>query len=165
MRSFGFRGMISPMDVQPHTPTDTPAPVTDVLPLELATTVRPTGRLLLLGQVPTLDPFLALSSYTRLWMRWAEPDRDDPEIEIAWASMDAPSSMARVIARARVPDRWGAWALFRVAQVQGVVDLFLAEPASCDGRAEVLHLLLCVDLSRCSEDFGLSVDPFPGRYQ
>ena len=140
--------MISPMDVQPDIAMGTPAPPTDVLPLEFSFGVRPVGRLMLLGQVPTLDPFRALSSDTRLWMRLAEPDRDDAQIEIAWASMDAPSTAARVIARARGPDRWGAWALFRVAQVQGMVDLSLAGPASCDGRAEVLHLRVCADVSQ-----------------
>ena len=55
---------------------------TDVLPLEFSTALRPSGRLLLLGQVPTLAPFRGLRG-ARLWMRWLEPDRDDAQIEIA----------------------------------------------------------------------------------
>ena len=48
---------------------------------------------------------------------------------------------------------------------QGLVDLQLAgSDAPAGSPQEVLHLLLCVDLSRCSEDFGLSPDPFPQRY-
>ena len=133
---------------------DTTSPQTDVLPLEFSAVPRPSGRLLLLGQVPCLAPFRAVLG-ARLWMRWRElePDHDldRVQIEIAWASWDAPSSTAGVIARARVPDRSGAWALFRVAQAQGVVDLFLAGPASCEGRAEVLHLLVCADVSQRSE--------------
>ena len=137
-----------------------------VLPLELATTVRPTGRLLLLGQVPALDPFLALSPDTRLWLRWFEPDRDDAQIQIASSVGDERACTAHVLARASVPDRMGAWALFRLAEAQGLVDLLLAGPTAADGSpSEVLHLLVCADVSQRSEGLGLSVDPFSGRYQ
>ena len=149
MRSSGFRGNISLMDLHADIAIDTPAPPTDVLPLEFSFGVRPVGRLMLLGQVPTLDPFRAVFADNRLWMRWAEPDRDDAQIEIASASMDAPSSSARVIARARVPDRWGAWALFRIAQVQGMVDLWLAGPTAADGSSpEVVRLPVYADVSQ-----------------
>ena len=144
---------------------DTTSPSTDVLPLEFSYWVRPVGRLLLLGQVPTLSLFRAVLG-ARLWMRWREPDRDDAQIEIAVEiSRDEGAPTARVLARASLPDRKRAWALYRLAEVQGLVDLFLAgSDAPAGSLQEVLHLLLCVDLSRCSEDLGLSPDPFPQRY-
>ena len=64
------------------------------------------------------------------------------------------------------PDRWGAWALFRVAQAQGVVDLLLAGPALRDGsRSDVLHLLVCGDVTVRSDPSGLTVAPFRHRHQ
>ena len=63
-------------------------------------------------------------------------------------------------------DRTGAWALYRLAEVQGLVALLLVGAAAPDGEPqEFLHVLVCADLSRRSEDFGLSVDPFPQRYR
>ena len=107
------------------------APAPDVLPLEFSFLVRPTGRLIMLGQVPCIEPFRTLSPDTRLWMRWFERDRDDAQIEIAVSDADNEAvSCARVLARACVPERRGAWALFRVAQAQGVVDLALAGPTT-----------------------------------
>ena len=134
-------------------PTCAPAP--DVLPLEFAFALRPTGRLIMLGQVPCLDPFRTLPADTRLWLRWIEPNRADAEIVIASSVGDESAPTARVLARACVPDRWGAWALFRVAQVQGVVDLRLAGPTTADGSSpEVLHLFVCADVSQHSQEFG-----------
>ena len=50
-------------------------------------------------------------------------------------------------------------ALYRLAQVQGMVDLLLAGATSPDGKpSEVLHLLVCADRSQRSEVLGLSVD-------
>ena len=31
--------------------------------------------------------------------------------------------------------------------------------------SEILNLLVCADLSQHSQEFGVSVDPFPGRYR
>ena len=71
-----------------------------------------------------------------------------------------------VLARAALTYRKRDWDLYRLAEVQGLVDLLLASSAACDGsESDVLHLRVCADLSRRSEDFGLSVDPFPARYQ
>ena len=149
------------MDLHADIAIDTPAPPTDVLSVGCRFLLRPIGRLMLTGRAPCLGPFRAVFPDNRLWMRWAEPDRDDAQIEIAWASWDAPSSTARVIARARVLDRWGAWALFRVAQVQGLVDVWLWGPEPADGSpADFLHLLVCADVWQRSEGLGLSVDPF-----
>ena len=157
--------LLSPFEIA----IDAPAPTTDVLPLEFSFCVRPPGRIMLLGQVPCLSRFRTLSPDTRLWMRWFEPDRDDAQIVIAATDADADDERAltaRVLARGCVRDRMGAWDLYRVAQAQGVVDLLLAGPTAPDGSlSEVLHLLVCADLSQRAEDFGLSVDPFPGRYQ
>ena len=158
-------GMIAVLLAPSESDIDTTSQSTDVLPLEFSTVPRPSGRLLLLGQVPCLAPFRSVLG-ARLWMRWREPDRDDAQIEIAVEiSRDEGSCVARVLARASLPDRWGGWALYRLAGAQGVVDLMLAgSDAPAGSRQEVLHLLVCVDLSRCSEDLGLSPNPFPHRY-
>ena len=133
---------------------------TDVLPLEFSSVLRPSGRLLLLGEVSDLDPFTGLRD-ARLWLRWREPDRDDAQIEIAVeTSRDDGAPTARVLARASLPDRFGAWAVYRLAGAQGLVDLFLA--GSDASPPEVLHLLVHADVS---PPLGLPVDPSPGRYQ
>ena len=139
-----------------------------MLPLELCAGLRPVGRLLLLGQAPTLVPFRALCD-ARLWMRWVEPEEPDLEgaqIEIAAeTSRDQGARTARVVARAALSDRKRARALYRLAEAQGLVALLLAGSAAPDGSPqEFLHLLLCADLSRRSEEFRLSPDPFPQRY-
>ena len=114
---------------------------------------------MLLATVPTLDPFATLSADTRLWLRWVEPHRDDAQLEIASAARDEPPSTARALARAAMPDRWGAWALFRLAQVQGGVDLLLASPEPSDSSpAPFLKLPLCVDLSQPGDEPGVSPD-------
>ena len=56
----------------------------------------------------------------------------------------------------------GAWAVYRLAQAQGLVDLMLA--GSNASPPAVLHLLVCVDLSQGPQDLGGSVAPFPQRY-
>lgn len=123
---------------------------------------------MLLGQVPSVEPFCApflVHPNPRLWMRWLEPDRADAELEIAWAPRDEPSPTAYVLAHAMMPDRWGAWRLWRVVQAQGVLELLLAGPTGPDGRAsEVLSLPVCADLSDRCVEHGLSVDPFPEQY-
>ena len=147
---------------------DTPSPSTAVLPLELCAGLRPVGRLLLLGQAPTLAPFRALCD-ARLWMQWVEPEEglEGAHIEIAaQTSCDERARTARVVARAALTDRKHAWALYRLAEAQGFVDLLLAgSDAPAGSPQEVLHLLVCADLSQRSSDLGLSVDPFPRRYQ
>ena len=137
-----------------------------MLPLEFSFLVRPTGRLVLLGLVPSLEPFRALSPDTRLWLRWRATDRADAEVEIACAPCDAPAPRARRLARGAVLDRWGAWALLRVAQAQGVVDVMLAGPKPADDTAApYLHLLAGVDLSAPCEALGLSPGVFSTRRQ
>ena len=160
-------GMISALRSPSESDIVTSAPPTDVLPLEFSFGVRPPGRLMILGQAPCIERFRALPPDTRLWMRWFEPDRDDAQIQIAASDAgDERAPTARVLARACVPDRMGAWALYRVAEAQGVVDLLLAGATPPDGSpSEVLHRLVCADLSHRSQELGLSVDPFPGRYQ
>ena len=84
-------------------------------------------------------------------MRFVEADRDDAQIEIAWASRDAPSSAAQVLARGVVPDRWGVRALLQVGQAQGMVDILLAGSEPGDGSpVPYLHLLVSVDLKLSS---------------
>ena len=143
------------MHALPPLPVPTCAPAPDVLPLEFSFLVRPTGRLIMLGQVPCLEPFRTLPADTRLWLRWFEPDRADAEMVIASSVGDESAPTARVLARACVPDRRGAWALFRVAQAQGVVDLALAGPTTADGSSpEVLHLFVRTAPSRGSPQVG-----------
>ena len=100
--------MIGPVATLRHIVIDTPSQSTEVVPLEFSVSLRPTGRLLLLGQVPSLAPFRGLRG-ARLWMRWHEPDLDDAQIEIAaQTSRDDSPCTARVLARASLPDRMGA---------------------------------------------------------
>ena len=96
-----------PMDVSGDIASGTPAPIPDVLPLEFSFSLRPTRRLMLLGQVPCLEPFRDLPADAHLWMRWVEPDHADAEIEIASISGEEPAPEARVLARGAVLDRWG----------------------------------------------------------
>ena len=166
-RIAAWGGMIGAMSAPLENEVATPPHSTEVLPLEYCFSARPVGRLMLIGQVPMLDPFRALPPDARLWMRWVEPDLDDAQIEIAAeTSRDEGACTARVLARAYVPDRMGAWALYRLAETQGLLDLLLAGSDTPDASPqEVLHLLVCADLSQRSADLGLSVDPFPPRYQ
>ena len=161
-----WAGMMRAMSPLLENEVATPSQSTEVVPLEPSAGLRPVGRLLLLGQVPSLAAFRGLRG-ARHWMRWVEPDRDDAQIEIdAQTSRDEAPCTARVLARAAMPDRMGAWALYRLAEVQGRVDLLLAGSDAPDASPqEFLHLLVCANLSQRSSDLGLSVDPFPRRYQ
>ena len=120
MSRFGvWGGMIDAVATLREFEIDASSPPTEVLPLELSVGVRPVGRLLLLGQVPSLAPFRGLRG-ARLWMRWVEPDLDDAQIEIAAeGSRDERPCTARVLARASVPDRAGAWALVQACGSAG----------------------------------------------
>ena len=150
--------MIGAMSAPLENEVATPPHSTEVLPLEYCFSARPVGRLMIIGQVPTLDPFRALPPDARLWMRWVEPpDLDDAQIEnAAQTSRDERPCTARVLARAAMPDRMGAWALYRLAEVQGLVDLLPAGSGAPDGSPqEYLSLLVCADLSQRSSDLGL----------
>ena len=121
---------------------------------------------MLTGRAPFLDTFHTVFPDNRLWMRWAGADRDDARIDIAWASWDAPSSTARVFAHPRVSGGWWAWALFRVAQVEGLVDVWLWGPEQADDSpADFLHFLAYADPSQSAENVGFSAELFPGRPQ
>ena len=132
--------------------------------------MRPVGLFLFIGQVPTLDPFRALSDETRLWMRWVEPEEpgsEDARIAIAAsAPRDERSRTARVVARATMTNRRVAWALYQLAEIQGLVDFHIFDSVPPDGSpGEFMHWLVCADLSRRSAEFGLALDPFPNHYQ
>ena len=88
------------------------------------------------------------------------------QIEIAAStSRDEEARVARVVARAAVTDRKGAWALYRLAEIRGLVDLLLVGPVPPGRNSRpFMHLLVCADLFRRSEDLGLSPDPFPQHY-
>ena len=138
--------MIGPVHGSVQIATDSP----EVFPLELCFSVRPIGRLDLLGQVPTVGPFRELPLAARLWLRWAQPEGaglEEGHLEVGVASdRDAPAHTAQVIARAEVTDHWGSWALFRVAQIQGVIDLLLAGADAPVGvPSPHLHLIASVD--------------------
>lgn len=141
----------------------------DALGLELAAIARPTGRILLAGQVPALSPLLEFPSDARAWMRWAEPDETGLEsvrIEIATATpRDEQVRTARVVARATPTNRRIAWGVYNLLEIQGLTDLLVVGPAEPDGSpSELVHLLVCADLTRRSEGYGLSVHHFPKYY-
>ena len=144
---------------------------TEVYPLEFSIVLTPLGRLFIVGQVPSLAGFRGLRGAS-LWMRCVEPEETSPEetspedayIEIAAeTSSDEGARTARVVARAAMPDR-KAWALYRVVEVQGLVDLKLVGSGAPGTPQEVLHLLVRADLSRRAAEYGLSAEPFPQRY-
>ena len=154
----------------PEIEIGTPSPSAEVLELVLASITTPAGRLVWLGQVPTLEPFRALPPDARLWVRWAEPEETGLEgarIELAATTEhDERARTARVIACAAPLDPAGAGAVYRLAEVQGLVDLLLAGPASPNGaQPEIMCWPVCADLSRRSAQYGLSVDPFPLHYE
>lgn len=133
-----------------------------ILPLEFRFLVRPVGRLMLVGNVPSLAPFRALPLDAFLWMRWSDlPAQCGAFLELAASASRADSARtARVIARAALVNPRGAWAVYLVAEVQGVVDLWLTGSDAPAGSPEAfLHLLATV---APSGHFGKSV-PAPGR--
>ena len=146
------------------------SPTTEVPETELCVLVRPSGLFLLVVQIPTLNPILSLGPDVRLWMRWAEPEEtglDGARIEIAAStSRDEKARTARVIVRTAPITRTGARAMYRLIEMQGLVDLQVFGPdPSHESSPKMIHLLVCADLSQRSADLGLSVDPFPRRYQ
>ena len=137
--------------------------------LELCVVVRPTGRFLLVGQVLPRDGFSELSGDTRIWMRWAEPEDtglDGPRIEFAAATpSDEAARTARVIARAALANPRIARSVYKVLEMQGLIDLLLVGPNAQDGScSEIIHELVCADLTRRSTQYGLPVHHFPERY-
>lgn len=122
-----------------------------VLPLEFSFRLRPVGRLVLLGQVPTLAPLRALPLDAFLWIRWVDAPVGSSIDVVASMSPDEVAANARVIARAALTNPRGARALYRVAEVQGVGDLFLADSGAPAGAREpFLHLLASVAPSQRS---------------
>ena len=119
----------------------------DVLPLECGFGVGPTGRLMLLAQVPTLAPLRTLPLGEFLWVRWVDRSGlGEASIElVASSSPDEGAGNGRVLARAAVTEPRGTWALYRIAEVQGVVDFFVAGSDAPAGSPEAfLHLLASV---------------------
>ena len=138
-----------------------------ILPLRFRFLVRPVGRLMLVGNVPSLAPFRALPLDAFLWMRWGAADlpaqggaNGRAFLELAAsASCAEGASNARVIARTALANPGDAWPVYLVAEVQGVVDLWLTGSDAPVGSPEAfLHLLASV---APSGHFGESV-PVPG---
>ena len=165
-REGGWGGIIGAMLPPLEIDVATGPQSTEVYPLEFSIVLTPLGRLFIVGQVPSLAGFRGLRGAS-LWMRCVEPEETSPEdayIEIAAeTSSDEGARTARVVARAAMPDR-KAWALYRVVEVQGLVDLKLVGSGAPGTPQEVLHLLVRADLSRRAAEYGLSAEPFPQRY-
>ena len=138
--------------------------LSDAADLELGALVTPSGRILLAGVLPR-DVFSELSGDTRIWMRWAGPEdtgREGPRIEFAAATpRDEAVRTARVIAGAPLANPRIAWSVYKLLEIQGLSDLLLVGPNSC---SELIHELVCADLTRRSTQYGLSVNHFPERY-
>lgn len=144
-------------------------PSTEISDMQLAILTRPVGRAILIGQVDTLSPMLTPGGRdVRLWMRWVEPEETGVEgarIEFAMSTRrDEKSRTARVIARAAIVHR-GMRSLYRLLEVQGLVDLWVCAPPAPDGSLhKVVTWLVCADLSQRSAMYGLATDPFPLHY-
>ena len=136
--------------------------------LDLDAIVRPTGRILLAGQVLPCNVFSELGGDARIWMRWAEPEEtgiESASIEFAVATpRDEAIRTAHVIARAAVKNCRFAWNVYQLLEIQGLTDLFLVGPTAPDGSCELFHELVCADLTRRATNYGLSLDHFPQRY-
>ena len=143
------------------------SPSPEIVDLELAIIVRPAGRLLLAGQVPTLTPLREIRGDVRFWMRWAEDTGlEGARIEIAASTArDEKARTARVVARAVLAHPTRAWSVYGLLEIQGLTDLLVTEPVAPDRPpSELVHWLVCADLSRRSAGYGLSVDCFPKYY-
>ena len=136
--------------------------------LELAAIPRPTGRILLAGQVLPRDVFSELPGDVRIWMRWAEPEEtriESASIEFAVATRrDEAVRTAHVIARAALSNRGIAWSVYQLLEIQGLTDVLLVGPTAPDGSCELVHELVCADLTRRATNYGLSVQHFPQCY-
>ena len=141
----------------------------DPADLRLATIVRPSGRILLAGQVLTRDVFSGLPGDVRIWMRWATPEETGLEsavVEFAAATRrDEATRTAHVVARAPLKNPGVAWGVYQLLEIQGLTDLLVAEPtASDESCSDLVHALVCADLTRRSQQYGLAVSHFPERY-
>ena len=145
------------------------SPSTESLDVELACILRPVGLFLLVAEVPARNPLLNRRDDVRLWMRWAEPEEtglEGPRIEIAESTpRDEEIRTARVVARATPTNPESDQSIFQIFELQGLIDLFAGTPAEPNGPWEgYAHWLVCVDLTRGSAQYGLSVDHFPKHY-
>ena len=133
--------------------------------------VRPTGLVLLCVAVPSLDSWREYQRRdARLWLRRTEPGETglgEPRVEVAAATrIDEEVGTAWVIARSEPLASERSRALYNDIETQGLVDLFVFERDELDSPSpEYLHWLACTDLSRRSEELGLSTAPFPQHYR
>ena len=137
--------------------------------LELAAIARRSGRILLFGQVPTLESVSEFSGDVCIWTRWAEPVETGLEgarLEFAAATpRDNAARTARVVARAAPTNRRYARNVYSMLEIQGMIDLLVVGPAAPDGsRSELVHVLACADLTQKYTPYGLSVIDFPKHY-
>ena len=140
--------------------------LSDAVGLELAAIARPSGGVLLLGQMPTLESVSELRGDVCIWMRWAETGLKSARIEFAAATpRDNAARIARVIARAAPTNRRYARNVYSILEIQGLTDLLVVGPAAPDGsRSELVHVLACADLTRSSTPYGHSVVHYPKHY-
>ncbi|MDD9981147.1 MAG: hypothetical protein OXU81_07275 [Gammaproteobacteria bacterium] len=137
--------------------------------MELTVWLRPVAhRFLLIGQVHPLSPMLNPRSDVRLWMRWVESQEAGVErarIEFAESTRrDEENRTAWIVARAAIVQR-GASCIYRLLEIQGLVDLWVSAPPAPDGSLrQVVPWLACADLSRRSARYGLATTPFPLYY-
>ena len=135
--------------------------------LQLVLIPRPTGGILLAGQV-VRDVFPRLPHDALRWMRWAPPEETGESAVIEFASAtrrDVAARTAHVFARAPLANPGIAWCAYQLLEIQGLTDLVLVGPTEPDGSCgELIHELVCADLTRRSQEYGLSVSHFPERY-
>ena len=137
--------------------------------LQVVAIPRPSGGVLLAGQILPRDVFSELPGDVRIWMRWAPPEETGLEsaaLEFAVATpRDEAVRTARVIARAALSNRRIAWNVYQLLEIQGLTDLLVVGPTAPDGScSEVVHELVCADLTLRSQQYGLPLNHFPQRY-
>ena len=100
--------------------------------------IRPTGRFVLCVTVPSLEPFREYSRLNaRMWLRWAEPEDTGlagPRHELAMATSDDEETGAAwvVACSSELSLDPGIRDVFVLLQIQGVVEVFVAEPEEPD---------------------------------
>ena len=95
-----------------------------------------------------------------------ETGLESATIEFAAATpRDEAVRTAHVVARAALANCRIVWNVYKLLEIQGLTDLVVAGPTAPDGScSELVHVLVCADPTRRSQQYGLSTHHFPERY-
>ena len=121
--------------------------------IALGAIVLPSARILLCGEVPSLEVFERLKPDINMWIRWVEPGGngpEDPRIEIAAGRpSDTHGEAATVVARSRALESRTARIMFDLAEPMALVDLVIVERADPGATpAKLMNWIACVESPR-----------------